>query len=94
MSNEYEWYEKASIAFTKLSPKPGDIITVTVPANIDPQQAQMVALYLEEVIQDKLPDSVQVMVVQAGIEMKCLNADEMAKHGWYKLATGDTGTIQ
>jgi len=86
-----DWEEKAKVAFKKLSPKSGDIVTITVPQEIHPMQAELIRDYVVGAVQECLPDDVAVMIVEAGIDIKCLNADEMARLGWYKLATGDNG---
>ncbi len=81
----YEWYEKATIAFAKLSPKKGDFITITIPANTDPRQAEMVAIMLQEALEDNLPEGVHAIVLQGDIRIEDLSKEVMASHGWYKI---------
>lgn len=81
----YEWYEKATLAFQKLSPKKGDFIYITVPSRTDPRQIEIVAALLQEAIIDHLPEGVHAMVVSSGIEIAKLDKAQMAKCGWYKL---------
>ncbi len=81
----HDWYQKATIAFEKLSPKPGDFVTITVPRGTDPRQMEMVSIYVQEAIQDHLPEGVHAMIVEGGITIENWPKEMMARHGWYKL---------
>lgn len=82
----YDWYEKATIAFEKLSPKKGDLVTITVPRNTDPRQMEMVAMLVDEACQELKEQGVTFMVVQGGIDFANFPEEVMARYGWIKVA--------
>lgn len=80
-----DWAQKATIAFQKLSPRPGDLLTVTAPSFARKEQLEMIAVYIEEVLADlELTGKVGVMIVQGGIEINNLPAERMEELGWVR----------
>lgn len=86
MSDEtYNVYEKSAVAFEKLSAKSGDLITITVPADMDPQQMKAFSLLIQESIADNLPEGVTTVIVASNVQIEHWPREMMARHGWHKL---------
>ena len=84
MDLAYEWYERASIAIQKLSPKDGDFIVVSVPSNMDPRQIEMVSVLLQDAFADYLPTGVKSLILANGIEIRKIDEQQMNELGWYR----------
>lgn len=82
----YNVYEKSAVVFEKLSAKSGDLITITVPANMNPQQMKAFSLLIQESIADYLPEGVNAVIVASNIQVEHWPKEMMARHGWYKLS--------
>lgn len=81
MVDNYKAYDKATLAFQKLSPHEGDIIVITFPDDIQPQQMQLFA----EQLQPQIPDDVTILCARAGVTIESLPELEMNNLGWYKF---------
>lgn len=81
MVDNYKVYDKATLAFQKLKPRDGDIIVITFPDDIQPQQMQNFA----EQLQPQIPDDVTILCTRAGVTIDNLPESEMNKLGWYKF---------
>ncbi len=81
MSDDFKVYEKASLAFQKLEPNPGDIISVRFPDDIHPVQMEKFA----EGLRAHLPEDVVLLCLRAGTSIDKIPETEMNKHGWYKF---------
>jgi hypothetical protein len=81
----YDWTQKATVAFQKLSPRPGDILTVTLPDTVRPEQIAQIQVYVADVLQDlELDGKVGCMIVVGGLDMQVLRAETMNELGWYR----------
>ncbi len=74
-------YERADIAFKKLSAADGDIIVVTFPSNILMEQMQAFASYMESAI----PTGVTVFCTKDGVTMDLLPKEQLNALGWYNM---------
>lgn len=84
MTNDnYKTYDHATLAFKKLSPHKGDIIIISFPDDIHPQQMQL----FTEQLQPQIPDDVTILCTRAGVSIKKLPEIEMNKLGWYRFDT-------
>jgi len=83
VTDNYKTYDKATLAFQKLSPMEGDIIVISFPKDIEPMQMQLFA----EQLQPQIPDDVTILCTRAGVTIQTLPEAEMNKMGWYKFDT-------
>ena len=83
MEDDYKIYDNATLAFQKLDTREGDIIIISFPDDIHPNQMQMFAKQL----QPHIPDDVTILCTRAGVTVNSLPESEMNKMGWYKFDT-------
>jgi len=83
VSDEYKEYDKATIAFKKLAPNPGDVIVITFPADIEPLQMEAFGLQL----QPHIPEDVAILCTRDGVKVETLSEHQMNEMGWYKFDT-------
>lgn len=81
MDDDYKTYDKATLAFQKLNPSEGDVIIITFPDDIHPQQMQLFA----EQLQPQIPEDVTILCTRAGVTIENFSEVEMNKMGWYKF---------
>lgn len=79
--SEEKFYEQARVSFKRLNAQPGNIIVVTVPADIATSQMLAAMEQLQKIGKDH---DCTVMVVRAGTSVEELDETKMAEHGWYK----------
>jgi len=82
-SDGHKIYDRASLAFQKLSPKDGDVIVISFPADIEPLQMQLFA----EGLQPHIPKGVTILCSRSGVTIQNLPEAEMNALGWYKFDT-------
>ena len=75
--------ETARLSFKKLSPKAGDIITVTIPADMSGEAA----MGLASLLGDYVPEGVQALMLQEGVTLDVLTEEEMNTVGWTRIRT-------
>ena len=83
MSDGTKVYEGAEIAFEKLSPRDGDTMVISFPADIDPNQMIEFGYEMDSII----PEGVTVLCMRAGMTVELLSEEEMNSVGWYKMGT-------
>ena len=83
MSNGTKVYEGAEIAFEKLSPRNGDTMVISFPADIDPDQMVEFGIEMDSVI----PEGVTVLCLRGGMTVELLSEENMNSVGWYKMGT-------
>jgi len=83
MPREYKTYDHAEIAFKKLKVNAGDIIIITFPVDIEPNQMQLFADQLNPLI----PEDVTVLCTRSGVTVETLSHETLNKAGWYKFDT-------
>ena len=83
MSNGTKVYESAEIAFEKLSPREGDTIVISFPADIDPNQMVEFGVEMDGV----MTAGVTVLCMRAGMTVELLSEKDMNSVGWYKMGT-------
>lgn len=75
-------YDQARVAFQRLQPEPGDIITVTLPTDIIHEQ--MVAL--AEVLQPLSNEhDCSIIFLRSGVTVEILTEQHMNNLGWFRL---------
>lgn len=79
--NPYEIYEKASISFQKLKAKPGDIVIIGFPENMDPRQLNAAAQMFGERSQEI---GVHIICSVGNITVSDLPEAELNAAGYYK----------
>jgi len=83
MPDGYRTYDKATLAFQKLDALPGDVIVITFPADILPEQMQSFA----EQIQPNVPEDVTILCTRSGVTVESFPEARMNELGWYKFDT-------
>lgn len=73
-------YDRAQIAFQKLSPQPNDILVIKFPDDIVHEQMAAFA----QGIQQHVPDDVIVLCTRAGMSIDLFNEEQMNQLGWYR----------
>lgn len=81
MEDGLKAYKSATLAFQKLNPSKGNVIVITFPADIIPEQMQVFANEL----QPNVPEDVTVICTRLGITIEELPETQMNKFGWYKF---------
>jgi len=79
----YKIYDKAEIAFEKMQPADGDIMVITFPADVDPNQMAMFGENLNQLV----PEGVTVLLTRSGMKVELMKEAEMNKLGWHKFDT-------
>lgn len=73
-------YDKARLAFQKLSPKSGDLIFIKFPDDIAHEQMSLFARGLQQ----HIPKDVLVMCAHHGAEIEQISEEQMNRMGWYR----------
>ena len=84
-----KFYEQAKVAFEKLTPNPGDTITVSFPKDMAMEQIHTVVTYLQQLAEEF---NCAVMILGQGVQVSVLSEEDMAAHGWVRAEP--THTIQ
>jgi len=79
----YKIYDKAEIAFEKMQPSDGDIMVITFPADVDPNQMAIFGENLNQLV----PEGVTVLLTRSGMKVELMKESEMNKLGWHKFDT-------
>ena len=83
VDDNYKTYDKATLAFQKLSVREGDVIVISFPADIEPAQMQLFA----EQLQPNIPEDVTILCTRGGVTIQNLPEAEMNKMGWHRFDT-------
>ena len=82
MSKNDKIYEQVSVAFEKLSPNNGDIITVTLPDDMVVNQIKAFSQILTPLVEEH---GVSIVFLTKGVKLKLVSESEMNKNGWFKF---------
>lgn len=85
----YQLYEKTDLGLNLLKAKPGDVLTVTFPDDMDPRQMHAALLQMHEATNEI---GVHIVGLTQGITMQHVPQKEMNRLGWYKLHDGQVPT--
>ena len=84
--SQYEIYEKATIAFQKLKVESGDVIVISFPEDIDPQQLQAAAMMFAERSQEI---GAHIICAANNITVNTLTEAELNAAGYYRKEDDD-----
>ena len=76
-----KFYEQARLSFQRLSPKKGEIVVVTFPADMSMQQIHATVTFLSQ-LGDEF--GCAVICLGQGVTMEVQSEEEMNALGWYR----------
>ena len=86
-----KFYEQARVAFKKLSPKKGDVLCVSFPADMPMGQVQTTVGYLQQLGNEF---ECAVIALGQGITMDVMTEQDMNELGWYRDPDLQKRTLQ
>lgn len=87
-----KFYEQARIMIQKLSPEPGDILTINFPDDMSTEQVHSTIKYLQYLGEQF---ECTVIALSRGISLDTISEKQMNSFGWYRgpASTIDKGKL-
>ena len=84
-----KFYKQARLAFQKVSPKPGEVVAVTVPADMSAIQVTAMMDILQQLTEEL---DCKAMVLSQGAQLTLVSEESMNQMGWYHISdSAETG---
>jgi len=81
-SQSEKFYKQAKMAFQKVDPKAGEVVAVTVPADMSSLQVQSMMDILQELTTEL---DCKAMVLSQGAQLSFISEESMNQMGWYHI---------
>jgi RNA 3'-terminal phosphate cyclase len=77
-----KFYKQAKLAFQKVDPKHGEVVAVTVPADMSSIQVQTMMELLLQLTEEL---DCKAMVLSQGAQLTLISEESMNQMGWYHI---------